>query len=380
MVVRKSSGSFSRCRLSLPSSGWKRKTLNELPARLLANPLTLLAGCWNDDVVECWRFSGERFMKRVLIAYDGSPGAETAIKDLAYGGLPDSVEAIVLTVADVWLPPQTGGEVSSPDPPDVPRARESADDARREAQRTAEQGAELLRQVRPTWKIGSSTRADSPGWGILAEATAWRAELVVIGSHGRAPLERFFVGSVSYKVAAEAACSVRVVRLREGSSEQPERILIGIDGSEDSARAVDEVSQQRWKTGTPVELVTVADAKLRSRVFARTETPEGPFVWGRTEDSMQALLETMRTRLASRGLTVHTHVFDGDPKATLLRYAADWSVDCIFLGARGMEHGKRLYLGTVASAVCSRAHCTVEIVRAPQGAGTASMQIPDSGA
>jgi hypothetical protein len=36
-----------------------------------------------------------------------------------------------------------------------------------------------------------------------------------------------------------------------------------------------------------------------------------------------------------------------------------------------MQHGSRLYLGTVASAIISRAHCTVEVVR-PGKAGASS--------
>src|ERR1051326_1795330 len=42
---------------------------------------------------------------KVLIAYDGSPCAEAALDDLTHAGFPDSGEALIVSVAEVWLPP-----------------------------------------------------------------------------------------------------------------------------------------------------------------------------------------------------------------------------------------------------------------------------------
>lgn len=44
-------------------------------------------------------------MKKILVAYDGSEGADLAIADLLRGGFPRHAEALVLAVADVWMPP-----------------------------------------------------------------------------------------------------------------------------------------------------------------------------------------------------------------------------------------------------------------------------------
>jgi hypothetical protein len=42
---------------------------------------------------------------RLLIAYDGSESADSALDDLTHAGLPADGEALVMTVAEVWLPP-----------------------------------------------------------------------------------------------------------------------------------------------------------------------------------------------------------------------------------------------------------------------------------
>lgn len=48
---------------------------------------------------------------------------------------------------------------------------------------------------------------------ILADtAQGWQADLLVLGTHGRRGLERYFVGSVAERVVRRASCSVLLVR------------------------------------------------------------------------------------------------------------------------------------------------------------------------
>jgi nucleotide-binding universal stress UspA family protein len=47
---------------------------------------------------------------------------------------------------------------------------------------------------------------------IIDAAEAWKAELIVIGSHGRKGLQRFLLGSVAESIARHAACSVEIIR------------------------------------------------------------------------------------------------------------------------------------------------------------------------
>lgn len=51
-----------------------------------------------------------------------------------------------------------------------------------------------------------------PGEAIVAAADAENADLIVVGSHGRSGVSRFFIGSVSDFVVRHAHCPVMVVR------------------------------------------------------------------------------------------------------------------------------------------------------------------------
>jgi nucleotide-binding universal stress UspA family protein len=52
----------------------------------------------------------------------------------------------------------------------------------------------------------------SPGEAIVDVATSEQVDLVVVGSHGRGAVGRFFIGSVSEHVVRHAPCPVLVVR------------------------------------------------------------------------------------------------------------------------------------------------------------------------
>ena len=52
----------------------------------------------------------------------------------------------------------------------------------------------------------------SPGSAICQLAAAWRADLIMVGSHGRKGLSEMLLGSVSNYVAHHAPCSVLIVR------------------------------------------------------------------------------------------------------------------------------------------------------------------------
>jgi nucleotide-binding universal stress UspA family protein len=47
---------------------------------------------------------------------------------------------------------------------------------------------------------------------IIDIAHEWRADMIVLGSHGRTGINRFLMGSVSQGVVRHAHCSVEIIR------------------------------------------------------------------------------------------------------------------------------------------------------------------------
>lgn len=303
---------------------------------------------------------------RILIAYDGSSCADAALDDLRHAGLPAEVDALVLSVADVWPPTSYDGAPTALDdnlPPAVKMARVQAIQAVQAAETLARQAARIVKSLFPGWDVRSEAVADSPAWAIIKMADQWPADLVVLGSHGHSALHRFVLGSVSQKVLTEARCSVRIARERR--REGPLRLVVGVDGSPGADLAVQTMTHRDWPTGTQALVVAVMDTRLNIEENALTPTDEG-WVEASHEETIHWIDETVREtadEFRRGGLSVETLLGDGDAKHVLVEQSESWGADSIFVGASGMTRRSYMVLGSVSTAVAARAHCSVEVVR-----------------
>jgi nucleotide-binding universal stress UspA family protein len=289
-------------------------------------------------------------VSKILIAYDGSACSDAALKDLGRAGLPASVEAVVVTVAYVFLPPPEGevpdDELVSPGVSAMVRPTQAhAEEAVKQALSVAEQAAHRVKADFPGWSVKAEADGDSPAWAVIKLAGSLGADLVVIGSHGHSSAGgRLILGSVSQRVLYDAPCSVRVSRCSDERRGGPIRIVVGFNGSQDAEAAVDAVASRAWPEGSEARVITARAAlKLEAQGVASE-------------------------KLRAAGLTASEVSREGDPAHVLLKEAEDWDADSIFVGTRDMHGFRHLLHGSVSSAVAGRARCSVEVVRAARGA------------
>lgn len=293
---------------------------------------------------------------KILIAFDGSECAEAALDDLLRAGLPRGVEAKVLTIAEELIPaPASIGGVDTAFP-----QVEFTEQQR--ALELARQTCARIQALFPDWELRAEAGLGSPGSALIAFADEWQPELIVVGSHGRTALGRFFFGSVSQKVVNEARCSVRVARGRIVTpSDTPVRLIVGVDGSAGAEAAVAEVAARYWPWGSEVRVVNaawtippVAEVELAGRVIA----------WIAEENArVRKLVAKAADKLLEAGLRVSKVVREQEPKSLLCAEAESMQADCIFVGAQGLGRLERVLTGSVSAGVAARAHCSVEIIR-----------------
>ena len=312
---------------------------------------------------------------KLLIAYDGSESADTAIDGLLRAGLPSKdVEAVVVSVAEVWLPLPAHNEVLDDTfplqiPPGLKHARERADIMMAEAEEVAQRGKKRVQQTRPEWSVTHEVRNGSPAFELLNHAEQYQPHLIVVGSHGRNALGRFVLGSVSQKVLTEAPCSVRIGRPTTGVGASAQRIILGVDGSRGSTAAVREVARRNWTPGSEVRVVVAQDL-MKTFPVSLLIPPVKEFIdeTNREEhtaaEAMAADAVKMLRDSLNDGVTVSSAIDGGDPKEVLVRLAEQFGADCIFTGATGFSNRiERFILGSVSAAVAARANCAVEVVR-----------------
>lgn len=306
---------------------------------------------------------------RVLIAYDGSDGSIAAVDDLKLAGLGTNVEVTVLSVAEVWVPAAgmsvgTMEPFPSNTPPEVRKAHEIAAQAIEKMRSVANEAITQLSSISSSWKVSVEVRTGSPWWEVITRANELATNLIVVGSHGRSALGRFFLGSVSQKILNEARCSVRVGRKPAVSPSSTRHLIIGVDGSAGSNAAVEEVARREWPAGMRIHVVTAEDPSVPLAFGGLNEDltkQEGSKAERR---SVQTIVEASADYLRQAGFDTSAEVKQGDAKKVLLNEATRLNADCIFVGASGWTNRlDRFLLGSVSTAVANRAECSVEVVR-----------------
>jgi len=143
---------------------------------------------------------------RILIAHDGSPLADAAVKETLKTTWPAGTEVHLVTVVE-W---PVAFEPPYPDYPGpaIDKIHEILVD---KAKRTLASAAESI-AARRDLKVTTALREGSPKHALLDAIEAWKPDLVVAGSTGKTGLKRLFLGSVCHALVTYAPCNVLVVK------------------------------------------------------------------------------------------------------------------------------------------------------------------------
>ncbi|HEX5888225.1 MAG TPA: universal stress protein [Pyrinomonadaceae bacterium] len=143
---------------------------------------------------------------RILLAIDGSPCSDVAVQEVARRPWPAGSLVKVLTTYEIPVPPTPEGWAL---PANYVQEMDVA--LRKQAQQVVDRAIEKLKPNK-SFTVDASFLPGPPRAVILDEAENWRADLIVLGSHGYSAWKRFLLGSVSQAVVSHAKCSVEVVR------------------------------------------------------------------------------------------------------------------------------------------------------------------------
>lgn len=146
---------------------------------------------------------------KIILAIDGSKFSEAAVQTVIEQARPQDTEIRVLHVVE---PPSllVAREMGGYDP-----ALDAVWEAEtKQAETLVTKVADGLRSK--GLKVTTAVERGDPKSKMIDAASKWRADLIVVGSHGRKGLEHFLLGSVSEAVARHAGCSVEIVRIPKG--------------------------------------------------------------------------------------------------------------------------------------------------------------------
>ena len=293
---------------------------------------------------------------RVLLAIDSSTASQLVVTTAAARPWPSGTVFCVLSVVDMgrWegLPVLI-------------------EDAKHEAQFLVTHAVNKLTQSEG--EAFAEVQSGLPKKVIPEYASEWRADLVMIGSHGQSALTRFFLGSVAHAILRTASCSVEIVRPSPlpSSASAGMKILLATDGTECSQKAVYSVANRPWPQNSQIGIISVAQLlTLKTQTTASPLCSEYPdtvleSVWEAARKIARDAVADARKTLTAAGLKLWDGEATpiGDPRSFILDAARAWGADLIVLGSHGRHGWDRLLMGSVAEAVALHAHCSVEVVR-----------------
>lgn len=279
--------------------------------------------------------------RKIVVGYDGSEDAELALSWAirTARGERAGIEVVHALPAGPWELAYTTVDVAT------------------QRNRAAELLAQAARRIEGSGVPVRTEIASAPAAGALIEA-AEDAVMIVVGSRGHSRFSELMIGSVSQHTARHARCPVVVVR--PPADPRAERVVVGVDWSPESAKAV----------GFAFDMAAQHQAPLVAVHAFRSELP--PRAGGRHNHARSvAELSAGQERL----LTDTTEAWrEKYPDVSLTKEAIpvgarqvlrDMSsrAALLVLGARGSGAFSGMRLGSVVDAMLHHARCPVAIVR-----------------
>ncbi len=140
-------------------------------------------------------------------------------------------------------------------------------------------------------------------------------------------------------------------------------ILVAIDGSDNAARALDEVLKLLVTDSLHIHLLTVAEVIHMNEVLLK-DTPSG---MRQIEEEYKAasrkLLEAATRKLEGAGISCDAHVEIGTPAQSIADFAKKYHCEMIAMGTRGLGAIRSLAVGSVANKVVHVSEVPVLLVK-----------------
>lgn len=286
----------------------------------------------------------------VVVGYDGSPAAETAVDWAACQA--ERRRAPLRIVSAIPWPYDALG-----------MAPQQTFDPARLAEELAEEGRERAVEHLDPSRVTAVGVPANAATALVTESAA--ASVVVLGHSGRSRLAQVFTGSVTVGVAAHAECDVAVIPAGELVFPGPDRpVVVGVDGSEVAQTAALRAGGEADRWGAPLRIVQTWSLAMTtgwSGALAGTTVIDG------AADAFGSAARASVERAADAvrevypGLQVDPVVLEEHPAHVLVELSGEAGL--VVVGTRGLGGFERLVLGSVSRYVVQHANGPVMVVR-----------------
>ncbi|MFN3338263.1 MAG: universal stress protein [Dietzia sp.] len=286
----------------------------------------------------------------VVVGIDGSAASTGAV---AYAANTAATRRIPLVlVTSYTMPAAMFAEGMVPPQPVY-------DELEKECQPIVEKARATALKVAPDIEVSHAIVEGNPSQVLIDYSR--KAKMIVLGSRGLGGIKGMVLGSVSASVASHAFCPVVVTREDTDDLDRSGPVVVGVDGSEVSAKATEWAFAEASARDTPLIAVhTWMDPQVQAAAAGIALTDED---WKQLEEQQ---LETLSERLAGfsdRYPDVRIERFVTRDRAVraLVEQAED--AQLVVVGSHGRGGFTGMVLGSTSRALLQASPCPVMVVR-----------------
>jgi nucleotide-binding universal stress UspA family protein len=137
------------------------------------------------------------------------------------------------------------------------------------------------------------------------------------------------------------------------------KILVAVDGSENSEKALDTAINLAAELKDQLLIVTAVDI---SHLYG-----EGVVVPQESMDSVYSkaheILNKAKSKAENEKVSCITEVLEGEPSRSILDYSTTNGAGLIVTGSRGLSAAKRIFLGSVSTRIVQESSIPVLVVK-----------------
>jgi nucleotide-binding universal stress UspA family protein len=290
---------------------------------------------------------------KIVVGYDGSQSSRAALGWAL--GAASGRGLSVLIVHALRQPIGTLAGLAS-------YVKPAEDSFRAGAERMLAEAEHASRLEQPSVDLASCL-VEGPPVPVLLEQLA-DAEMGVVGGHGLSTFAELLLGSTSFQLVTYAPCPIVAVRSRDYSATGPEagRVVVGVDGLEDSADAVGFAFEEASLRGTGLTAVHAWETPFYDLPARGIPAPDRRFFDDVERSELCVLSEALAGwREQYPEVDVRQALVRGEPAAALVDASA--GAELVVVGSRGRGGFRSLLLGSVSHAVLQHARSAVAVVR-----------------
>ena len=195
---------------------------------------------------------------------------------------------------------------------------------------------------------------------ILRASENMNADCIAVGSRGMSDVPGYLLGSVSRKVVTHASCSVLMVK---GEVAVPLQVLLALDGSKASKRAIRKITTWLDPDEAALHVVSVIPEKLTDLGLEVLGKRQAKALMAPVRKEIHVLLSESRKKILQAGFQVDTKLLEGNPRTQIVEAAQRLKAPLVCVGSKGLSGIERFTLGSVSEWVSTYSPSSVLVIR-----------------